>query len=335
MARRSKNQESLIEMLMMLPWWVSLLVMVVGNIVLRLIIPSFYESRVGTGGLLAGAISNGVNGAMPAIANMFTLVMAVTLSVSLIRSYIQSKKMAFAAAGPGCGAPKQTSSEPPLRASAVGNKVVHEVTPPLQTDNYKPTKLTQRLLNDIEWKRFEILCAAVIRELGFDPKETQYGADGGIDVVVFREGVEGPVGIVQCKAGEDRMIGVKPVRELLGVMAHGNYKQGMFMTTGGYSQDAIEFSKGKITLVTGEMLINKINGMPQDKLQRLLNVAFEGDYATPTCPKCGVKMVLRQASSGKNAGSSFWGCVHYPRCRQTLVFKDASADQVFNQVKTY
>ena len=329
MARRSKNQESLIEMLMMLPWWVSLIVMVVGNIILRSIIPSFYESRVSTGGLLAGAISNGVNGAMPAIANMFTLVMAVTLGVSLIRSYIQSKKESFATAESGRGRREQTVSESPLRAPTIGEKVVHEVTPTLQADNFKPTKLTQQLLNDIEWKRFETLCAAAIRELGLDPKETQYGADGGIDVVVFKEGVEGPVGIVQCKAGDDRVIGVKPVRELLGVMAHGNYKQGMFMTTGGYSQDAIEFAKGKITLVTGEMLINKINSMPQDKLQRLLNVAFEGDYTTPTCPKCGVKMVLRQASSGKNAGSSFWGCVHYPRCRQTLVFKDAGADKVF------
>ncbi len=36
---------------------------------------------------------------------------------------------------------------------------------------------------------------------------------------------------------------------------------------------------------------------------------------TPTCPKCGVPMVHRQASRGANVGEKFWGCPNYPRCR--------------------
>lgn len=36
-----------------------------------------------------------------------------------------------------------------------------------------------------------------------------------------------------------------------------------------------------------------------------------------TCPLCGKPMVLRTARQGKNAGSQFWGCSGYPRCKGT------------------
>lgn len=38
--------------------------------------------------------------------------------------------------------------------------------------------------------------------------------------------------------------------------------------------------------------------------------------AAPTCPKCGVPMVLRTAERGPNAGKQFYGCTNYPKCRE-------------------
>jgi ssDNA-binding Zn-finger/Zn-ribbon topoisomerase 1 len=35
----------------------------------------------------------------------------------------------------------------------------------------------------------------------------------------------------------------------------------------------------------------------------------------PACPLCGRKMTLRTARRGNNAGSQFWGCTGYPKCR--------------------
>ena len=35
------------------------------------------------------------------------------------------------------------------------------------------------------------------------------------------------------------------------------------------------------------------------------------------CPRCGHKLVLRHASRGAHAGSSFYGCSGYPKCRYT------------------
>ncbi|WP_043319504.1 nuclease-related domain-containing protein [Microbulbifer sp. HZ11] len=36
------------------------------------------------------------------------------------------------------------------------------------------------------------------------------------------------------------------------------------------------------------------------------------------CPKCGSKMVKRTSKRGPNAGSQFWGCSSFPKCRGTL-----------------
>jgi four helix bundle suffix protein len=35
----------------------------------------------------------------------------------------------------------------------------------------------------------------------------------------------------------------------------------------------------------------------------------------PVCPKCGEPMALRTARKGANAGSQFWGCCGYPKCK--------------------
>lgn len=41
----------------------------------------------------------------------------------------------------------------------------------------------------------------------------------------------------------------------------------------------------------------------------------ESSNGIPHCPKCNSPMVLRTAKSGPNAGSRFWGCPNYPKCR--------------------
>jgi restriction system protein len=35
----------------------------------------------------------------------------------------------------------------------------------------------------------------------------------------------------------------------------------------------------------------------------------------PACPRCGASMVLRTATRGGNAGGRFWGCSNFPKCR--------------------
>jgi restriction system protein len=38
---------------------------------------------------------------------------------------------------------------------------------------------------------------------------------------------------------------------------------------------------------------------------------------SPVCPECGASMILRTAKRGANAGNRFWGCSAYPKCKRT------------------
>ncbi len=128
-----------------------------------------------------------------------------------------------------------------------------------------------------------------------------------------------PVMIIQCKAWDAYKVGIKPVRELFGVMAADKVANGAFFTTGEFTSEAEEWARDKnLDLVDGQEFLSRINQLSPSAQDKLLAVATRGDYTTPTCPSCNVKMTLRTASKGANAGSEFWGCPRYPRCKQTF-----------------
>jgi restriction system protein len=182
-----------------------------------------------------------------------------------------------------------------------------------------PQEWSLDVLQSLEWKRFETVCAEHIRMTGYEPKETRIGADGGVDIWVYKPGVAKTVGIVQCKAWKSYKVGVKPVRELLGVMAKERVAQGKFITSGEFTAEALAFVEGEnLKLITGEMFLASIRKLLPEKQKELLEIAVSGDYRTPTCPQCGVKMTLRQ---GQGQWRDFWGCPSYPRCKATLVYK--------------
>lgn len=46
--------------------------------------------------------------------------------------------------------------------------------------------------------------------------------------------------------------------------------------------------------------------------------AMGSDANQILCPKCGVPMVRRTAKRGEKAGSEFYGCPNFPKCRQVV-----------------
>ena len=49
-------------------------------------------------------------------------------------------------------------------------------------------------------------------------------------------------------------------------------------------------------------------------------VADAAKESVPVCPKCGIPMVLRTAGRGDRRGEQFYGCLNYPKCRETASF---------------
>lgn len=179
------------------------------------------------------------------------------------------------------------------------------------------SEFTLPLVRSLEWRRFEQLVEGLFEGEGLDASRIRAGADGGVDLVLRQE-PDGPVtGIVQCKTWTSS-VGVKPVRELFGVMAADGVAQGHFVCCGGYTREAVEWAKYKpMHLITGEELVVRLNQLPEEKRAALRAKVTSGDYTTPTCPSCDIKMIRRNGKNGE-----FYGCPNYPRgCRSTLNVK--------------
>ena len=153
---------------------------------------------------------------------------------------------------------------------------------------------------------------------GYRSEVTRMGADGGVDVLLYQNDSQDPAILIQCKSWSKK-VGVNAVRELYGVMAADQVGYGIFATTSDYTNEARQWINGKsMQLLSGDDLVNMFNQLPDDQRREHLMKGLHGNYSTPTCPNCNQKMVSRTATKGKSAGSSFWGCANYPRCKQTF-----------------
>ena len=164
-------------------------------------------------------------------------------------------------------------------------------------------------IKSISWKDFEYLVAEAYRRQGYSVQEnTGGGADGGIDLVLKKDG---RTTLVQCKNWKTQSVGVSTIRELFGVVTAEDASEGIVACSGHFTKDAIAFAEGKpLTLVDGSKLVRLIGDVQKaPKLQP--------EQESAVCPACGSSMVMRVAKNGKNAGSSFWGCSRFPKCRGT------------------
>ena len=162
-------------------------------------------------------------------------------------------------------------------------------------------------LKALSWQNFERLVGEAYRRQGYAVEEVGGSApDGGIDVVLRRQGQKV---IVQCKRWKSAQVGVSLIREFYGVTVADKATRGIFVTTGTYTPDAVEFACGKpLELVDGPALAALVEGVQTEK------PAATTAPKTLACPKCGSEMVKRVAKRGSNAGSEFWGCRQYPKC---------------------
>jgi restriction system protein len=175
------------------------------------------------------------------------------------------------------------------------------------------------VLNGMTWQEFEMLVGEAFWRRGYAVSETGGGgADGGVDLVLRKDGEKF---LVQCKQWKAFKVGVTTIRELYGVMAAGGAVGGFVVTSGVFTQEAKSFAEGiNIDLIDGSELtdmIRKIQRQPQSTIATTQPALQRSLAATadPNCPKCGNAMTKRTAKQGANYGKTFWGCTGYPQCR--------------------
>lgn len=172
-------------------------------------------------------------------------------------------------------------------------------------------------VRELDWKEFEWLLGEAFRRQGFTVEPAGgAGPDGGVDLRLRRAG---QLTLVQCKHWREWQVGVKVVRELLGVVTSEGAAGGMVASSGRFTLEAVDFAKqNPIELIDGAQLAKMIgevrNGAGQSQREPASTQAAPQVHI---CPICGSAMVTRIAKKGANAGESFLGCTRYPNCRGT------------------
>jgi hypothetical protein len=184
---------------------------------------------------------------------------------------------------------------------------------PAGTRGETPAQWSVDLLKALEWKRVEELCEGFWNAKGYPARGAGPGSDGGVDVIIadLRDPTK-VFAVAQCKAWS-KPVGVEPVRALWGARDHFGAQLAVFYSIAGFSADARAFADGKhLKLVSGQELLAQLLTLPQIERTALLQHVTRGDYSTPSCPKCEVKMIRKQGQPGR---SDYWACPNFRACR--------------------
>ncbi len=197
-------------------------------------------------------------------------------------------------------------------------------------------------LQGISWQEFEMLVGEGFRRRGYGVRETGGGgADGGVDLLLTRDGEKI---LVQCKQWKAFKVGVSTVRELYGVMAAEGVAAGIVVTSGRFTSEASAFAAGRnIQLMDGaalKQLLGEARTHQASHSRATVGAATKRDEGgapprrvvvpqdadgvsispakEPNCPRCAKPMVQRTSKRGRGAGTVFWGCSDFAGgCRGT------------------
>ena len=256
MARR---EEGLLDLLVEVPWWISIIVGVIVYIGMRFVIPA-----LSAGNAFSNALAQGISQF-----SWVALIFLLTAALSAFRFARKSQRL-----------DRQTSIES---------------------------------IRELPWKQFEDLLGEAYRRQGYSVVENpSLGADGGVDLTIRRDGA---TYLVQCKQWRTYKVGVKVIREMFGLMTAHQAAGAIVVASGTFTQEARDFAAGKpIELVDGDQLVQIISEVQS---RPMVAAPRPAAATTRSCPKCGGQLVLREAKRGARAGSRFWGCANYPKCRHT------------------
>lgn len=135
---------------------------------------------------------------------------------------------------------------------------------------------------------------------------------------------------VQFYQWQQNDISVASVEYIYSLMDMNEVSQGIVISTGLFTEEAIAFALGKkILLINGNDLSKMVEALMLSESEQITDdVAHNPDAkdemdepieeVAPDCPLCGEPMLKRIAKKGRNAGNTFWGCSQFPSCRGVI-----------------
>ena len=138
---------------------------------------------------------------------------------------------------------------------------------------------------------------------------------GGVSINLYEQGAGHACVLVQCRPWTAHRVGIKPVRALRGAMASHNGRRR------GRDLGQVHAGSARPRRPRGRQAdrwrrpAGKIAALVPEKARALHRLATQGDFMTPTCPSCAIKMISRRSTA---QGRRYWGCRNYPACKQTF-----------------
>jgi restriction system protein len=96
-----------------------------------------------------------------------------------------------------------------------------------------------------------------------------------------------------------------------------------------FARGGIEYIKSKSDIVfNGQEVATIIEQVESGRLERSFKTdrqhvkhvrkIIKKKTNTKSCSRCGAEMMLRKATKGNNVGNEFWGCIAFPKCKNTI-----------------
>jgi restriction system protein len=117
-------------------------------------------------------------------------------------------------------------------------------------------------LSAMDWRQFQMLICHTFRQQGYKVREAGLiDTDSGVDLILYKDGQST---LVQCRQWRTRLVDVKLVREMYGLLVHHHADAVKIVAIGNYTDDAQRFVNGKpIELICGNALLTMVRENPQ------------------------------------------------------------------------
>lgn len=130
------------------------------------------------------------------------------------------------------------------------------------------------VLPNMHWQRFETLCEVFFEQVGFATHAKSHGEEGGVDLWLQSMRMDAPR-IVRCKHRPTKPVGLKELRDFLGVMQSNQLKHGSYVTSSTFTPDALAFAKENgIQAQDGAALLKLISHRTPGQQAALLSLAY-------------------------------------------------------------
>ena len=208
-----------------------------------------------------------------------------------------------------------TENSSQLNSLQIDSLQTHTIAPNSEFRHvHSPICWSLELLQELEWHRFEEIAAGFFRSIGLDARPLAKGPDHEINLEIWQGGDAQMHAVARTRSAAP-VIDIDQIRALYAVMTRDKLKQAFYLTSGRFTAEAVNAARGiGVFPIDGASMLKRIVSLPPAQQESLLQLAVRGDYRSPTCPACGLKMALRSGDF-----KSFWRCTGYPACKCRMV----------------